>query len=236
MIADYEAGDPYLGFAKRISMVPVDATKQSHRAERDIVKAVILGTQYGMGEQSLAVRINKPVAYARDLLRAHRSTYRKFWDWSDGAVNLALFRGHLWTRYGWQTHTRYHKATDDDFGDPNIRSLSNFPCQGNAADMLRLAAVFIVEAGLMLDATIHDAVLVEADNENVDPMVDVARQAMNRASGLVLDGFKLRTDAEVITWPNRYQDVRGGHFFMEMMTRLEARQSSTHSSQVVDVR
>jgi hypothetical protein len=56
MIADYQAGDPYLGFARRIGMVPADATKQTHRAERDLIKTVILGTQYGMGEQSLVPR------------------------------------------------------------------------------------------------------------------------------------------------------------------------------------
>ena len=171
MIADYEAGDPYLGFGRRIGMVPAHATKQTHRAERDIIKAVILGTQYGMGERTLAVRINKPVVYARDLLRAHRATYRRFWEWSDGAVNMALFRGRLWTRFGWQTWTRHRKPTDRDGGDPNIRSLSNFPCQGNAADMLRLAAGSPGNAGVMLDATIHDAVLIEAAADDIDGAV-----------------------------------------------------------------
>jgi DNA polymerase I-like protein with 3'-5' exonuclease and polymerase domains len=161
-------------------MVPAGANKKTHRAERDIIKAVILGTQYGMGEQTLAVRINRPVVYARDLLRAHRATYRKFWEWSDAAVNLALFRGRLWTRFGWQTWTTYRKPTDGDSGDPNIRSLSNFPCQGNAADMLRFAAGFICDAGTMLDATIHDAVLIEAAGGDIDSAVDQARRAMNR--------------------------------------------------------
>jgi hypothetical protein len=189
MVADYQNGDPYLGFAKRIGMVPPDATKQTHRAERDIIKAVILGTQYGMGEKALAVRINRPVAYARELLRAHRSTYRRYWEWADAAVNLALFRGRLWTRFGWQVQPRYRPPTEDDRGDPNIRSLQNFPCQGNAADMLRFTAGFICDAGLMLDATIHDAVLIEADVGDIDPhaqdggpAVEAARQAMGRAS------------------------------------------------------
>src|SRR5262249_52811124 len=93
MIADYVAGDPYLGFAKRIGMVPPDATKRTHGAERDTIKALVLGTQYGMGEKTLAVRINKPVVYARDLLRVHRVTYRKFWEWRYAAVNGAPFRG-----------------------------------------------------------------------------------------------------------------------------------------------
>jgi hypothetical protein len=212
MIADYEAGDPYLGFAKRIGMVPPDAAKQTHRAERDLIKTVILGTQYGMGERALAVRINRPVAHARELLRAHRAAYPKFWKWSDAAVNLALFRGRLWTRFGWQTHTG---------ADPNPRSLANFPCQGNAADMLRLAACSICDAGLMLDATVHDAVLIEAAAGDIQAAVAGAREAMDRASELVLYGFRLRTDFEVIAWPNRYRDGRGAAFFEEMMNRLE---------------
>jgi hypothetical protein len=226
MEADYEAGDPYLGFGKRIGMVPPDATKQTHRIERDIIKTVILGTQYGMGEQTLAVRINKPVVYARELLRAHRATYRKFWEWSDAAVNLALFRGRLWTRFGWQTWTRHRKPTEDDSGDPNIRSLSNFPCQGNAADMLRFAAGFICDAGIMLDATIHDAVLIEAPAANIDSAIEQARRAMAQASALVLYGFELRTLAEVISWPDRYRDDRGAAFFDELMVRLEERRRS----------
>jgi DNA polymerase I-like protein with 3'-5' exonuclease and polymerase domains len=224
MIADYEAGDPYLAFAKRISLVPPEATKQTHRQERGITKAVILGTQYGMGEQSLALRINKPVAYARDLLRTYRATYRAYFDWADAAVNLALFGGRLWTRFGWQTYTRYRQVTSDDSGDPNVRSLANFPCQGNAADMLRLAAAFTVEAGVQLDATIHDAVFVEADFDGIDAAVEVTIKAMNRASQLVLNGFTLRTDAELIRWPDRYRDDRGAAFFDEMVTRLQARE------------
>jgi hypothetical protein len=226
MIADYEAGDPYLGFGKRIGMVPPSATKESHRAERDVIKTVILGTQYGMGAQTLAQRVGKPVAYARELLQAHRATYRKYWDWSDAAVNFALFRGYLWTRFGWQTWTRYRKPTPDDSGDPNVRSLSNFPCQANAADMLRFAATYICEAGVMLDATIHDAVLIEAADDDIDAAVEQARRAMNRASALVLYGFELRTDFGVIRWPDRYHDGRGTAFFDELMRKVEGRRAS----------
>jgi hypothetical protein len=107
----------------------------------------------GMGEQTLSVRINKPLAYARELLAAHRGTYRKFWAWSEAAVNIALFRGRLWTRFGWQVHpspAKPKKPGECVGRDPNTRSLANFPCQANAADMLRLAACEVVERGLML--------------------------------------------------------------------------------------
>jgi hypothetical protein len=223
MVADYEAGDPYLAFAKKIGLVPQDATKTSHRTEREIVKSLVLGTQYGMGEKSLALKIGKSSTHARELLDAHRSTYRKFWAWTDAAVDFALFHGYLWTRFGWQTHVRYRKSKDDENDDPNIRSLRNFPCQGNAADMLRLAAGFIVDAGVQLDATIHDAVLIEADSDKIDAAIETTRRAMDRASRLVLHGFVLRTDVEIIHHPQRYRDDRECAFFDDLMSRLQAR-------------
>jgi hypothetical protein len=92
--------------------------------------------------------------------------------------------------------------------------------------MLRLAACFTCEAGILLDATIHDALLIEAAACEIDAAVEAARGMMDRASELVLYGFKLRTDFEVIRWPNRYQDERGAVFFQELLDRLAVRQRS----------
>src|SRR3981189_3271504 len=38
MMTDYASGDPYLGFAKRIGVVPPDATKKTHHEERERFK------------------------------------------------------------------------------------------------------------------------------------------------------------------------------------------------------
>ena len=80
----------------------------------------------------------------------------------------------------------------------------------------------------MLDATIHDAVLIETTANDIDAVVDQGRRAMDRASALVLHGFHLRTDFELIHWPDRYHDDRGAAFFDEMMKRLAERQHSYH--------
>jgi hypothetical protein len=48
------SGDPYLSFATRAGLAPEGATKSSHRAERDLCKACVLGTNYGMGARTLA--------------------------------------------------------------------------------------------------------------------------------------------------------------------------------------
>jgi DNA polymerase family A len=127
MMNAYRSGDPYLAFAKQAGAVPLDATKQSHKEQRDQFKACVLAVQYGMGAASLALRIGQPPIRARELLRLHRETYREFWRWSDPLLNYAMLEGHLYTVFGWRVQVP---------PDANERSLRNFPMQANGAEML----------------------------------------------------------------------------------------------------
>ena len=200
MMDAYRSGDPYLTFAKQAGAVPAYATKKTHEAEREQFKACVLAVQYGMGEESLAARINQPVARARQLLALHRQTYRTFWRWSDGAVDEAILGGRLWSSFGWQIFTS---------SQPNDRSLRNFPMQANGAEMLRIASIKLVDAGIRVCAPVHDALLVEASLEELDAVVQMTQALMKEASRIVLDGFELGSDAKVIRYPERYMDKRG---------------------------
>jgi len=206
----YRSGDPYLAFAKQAGAVPADATKQSHKAERDQFKACVLAVQYGMGAESLAQRIGQPVIRARELLRLHRETYRIFWAWSDAAVDHAMLHGKLWTAFGWTVHTGTN---------PNPRFLRNFLMQGNGAEMLRLACCLLVDAGISVCAPVHDAALIEAPLESLAEVVHQTQQIMSDASAIVLDGFRLRSDAEVFRHPDRYMDERGRQMW-QAVTRI----------------
>lgn len=200
MIAAYLSGDPYLKFAKQAGAVPADATKKSHKAEREQFKACVLATQYGMGPESLALRINQPVAQARELLALHRRTYPVFWAWSEGAVNEAVLGGHLWTTFGWQFHL---------CEPPNDRSLRNFPMQANGAEMMRIASILLVQHGIGLCAPVHDALLIEAPLEQLAQAVATTQALMAEASRIVLDGFELASDAKIVSYPDRYMDDAG---------------------------
>ena len=91
-----------------------------------------------MEADTLARRIGQPPIVARDLLRAHRETFSKFWRWSDAAVDHAMLTGALHTVFGWHVHVGEN---------PNPRSLRNFPMQANGAEMLRLACCLATERG-----------------------------------------------------------------------------------------
>jgi hypothetical protein len=58
-------------------------------------------------------------------------------------------------------------------------------------------------------APVHDAILIEARLEDLDCAVAAAQVAMSDASALVLDGFRLRSDAKIVRYPERYEDERG---------------------------
>jgi len=211
MMAAYRSGDPYLAFAIQAGAVPTTATKKTHEAEREQFKACVLAVQYGMGEASLALRINQPVARARQLLELHRRTYRRFWTWSDSAVDEAVLGGRLWAGFGWQIHTR------DELND---RSLRNFPMQANGAEMLRIASILLTEAGIRVCAPVHDALLIEAPLDELDAAITTTKALMQEASRIVLDGFELGSDVKEVRYPERYMDKRGVVMWNKVMHLL----------------
>jgi DNA polymerase I-like protein with 3'-5' exonuclease and polymerase domains len=209
----YLSGDPYLAFAKQARAVPPDATKETHPKERSRFKVCALGVQYGMGEQSLAMALSEPVATARELLRLHRQTYGKFWQWSASAVSFAMLSGCLHTVFGWTVHVG---------PDVNPRSLANFPMQGNGAEMLRLACCMATEQEIRVCAPVHDALLIESDIGRIGDKVRATQDAMQTASRAVLNGFPLRTEAKIISYPERYADDRGREMWQAVTSILHS--------------
>jgi DNA polymerase I-like protein with 3'-5' exonuclease and polymerase domains len=200
MQSAYRSGDPYLAFAKQAGAVPPDATKATHGPHRELFKQCVLATQYGMEAQSLALRIARPPIVARELLRSHRETYRRFWAWSDSAVDQAMLVGVIHTVFGWPIRISERS---------NPRSLRNFPMQANGAEMLRIACCLATERGIEVCAPIHDAVLICAPLDRLESDIGTMRTAMAEASMSVLAGFELATDVKIVRWPDRYADPRG---------------------------
>jgi hypothetical protein len=163
-------------------------------------------------EAKACLRIGQPPIVARDLLRTHRETYRTFWGWSDAALDTAMLTGSLHTVFGWHVHV----------GEtPNPRSLRNFVCQGNGAEMMRLAACLGTERGVEVCAPVHDAFLICAPLDRLEEDVAAMRAAMAEASRIVLGGFELGTDVSITRWPDRYMDSRGGVMWDRVMGLLD---------------
>jgi len=200
MMEAYNSGDPYLTFGKQAGAVPENATKESHASERKLFKECTLAVQYGMGAESLSKRIKKTPVEAKWLLKLHRNTYKKFWEWSDACLDFATFYGYLETVFGWKI------KTTDSSREPSIR---NFPMQANGAEMLRLAAVLATNKEIGVCGLVHDAILIESSADQIEEDCRITIECMKEASRTLLSGFELKCDTEIVKFPERYMDDRG---------------------------
>jgi DNA polymerase I len=212
MIAAYESGDPYLSFGKDAGLIPKEATKKTHAKEREVLKPAVLAMNYGMGSDALAVRIDKTPSYAADLIKKFSQTYSRYWNWNQAVIDRARLYGDLWTRYGWELHDGQHQK---------VNTLRNWIMQSNGADMLRLATIFMAEAGISINMLIHDGILIESPIEDIEATSKIAQGCMKEASEYVLNGFALRTDEKITKYPERFTDERGREFWEKLNIKID---------------
>jgi hypothetical protein len=78
--------------------------------------------------------------------------------------------------------------------------------QGNGAEMLRIAAWRLCEAGIVPNMLVHDGLLIEARNEE---QIAQAKSIMREAGREVCDGFEIGVDVDQrLEHGARYRDKR----------------------------
>jgi DNA polymerase I-like protein with 3'-5' exonuclease and polymerase domains len=91
-----------------------------------------------------------------------------------------------------------------------MRTINNFPSQATGAEILRVACILLMENGIKILAPVHDAMLIECDEEKAEASIKLTQKLMSDASEIVLGvGNRIKTEADVIKYPDRYSDPRG---------------------------
>jgi hypothetical protein len=79
----------------------------------------------------------------------------------------------------------------------------NFHVQAAAADIMRIAAILAIEAGIIICGPVHDAFLIEASIDQIEAAVKAMKACMARAVELVLGpGCTIPVDHIVARYPN----------------------------------
>jgi DNA polymerase I-like protein with 3'-5' exonuclease and polymerase domains len=143
--------------------------KKANPEVRQRMKPLQLGINYGMGVPSLAKGLDRHPLIASTIIERHKRTYPRFWEWRADRVQAAMMERCIETEFGWALHLSH---------SPNERTLYNFPMQGNGAEMLRLAAWRLCEAGIIPNMLIHDGVLLEVrDKGEIAHAIEIMKQA-----------------------------------------------------------
>jgi DNA polymerase-1 len=215
LLAACATGDVYLGIAKQLGFVPQDATDESHPNERALFKTVVLGIQYGLGSRSLALRTGILLFEAAEILSRLRARYRTFEDYAARIADHAGLFLEVSTALGWRM--KCPPAI-------NPRTVRNFMFQATGGDILRTASILGERRGLEIVAPIHDAILAQCPLDQVEEASLELDRCMRDASAVVLRGYTLKTDKQIIKPGEHYYDKRGIQMWTtvnKLVTRLE---------------
>jgi DNA polymerase family A len=213
--ADYANGDVYHALAKICGLTndpDPKRWKNDNPAVRQRMKPLQLGINYGMGVPSLAKGLDRHPLIASEIIERHKRIYSPFWKWREDQVWHAMLDRKMETVFGWPLYLS---------SSPNRRTLYNFPMQGNGAEMLRIAAWRMCEAGIVPNMLVHDGLLIEARNEEqIEQAIDIMRAAGRE----VCDGFEIGVDVDQrLEHGARYRDKRpvARRMWTTMMTALQ---------------
>jgi hypothetical protein len=200
LIDAYREGDVYHALALACGLTNDRNAKRWKDANPDVrqrMKALQLAINYGMGVPSLAKGLNRHPLIASTIIERHRQTYPRFWEWRADMVQNAMLNRRMETVFGWPLYLS---------SSPNKRTLYNFPMQGNGAEMLRLAAWRLCEAGIVPNMLVHDGLLLELSNKE---QVEQAKHIMREAGRDVCDGLEIGVDVDqMLGHGAHYQDKR----------------------------
>jgi hypothetical protein len=183
-IEAYVSGDVYLAFAKASGMVPMNATKESHKAERNLAKAAVLGMSYLMSKIGLAKKLSADTGKevtedeAQELINAFYDVYWELKEWQDEIQEQYKDDGFLKLPCGWYMWGPNDRVGNE--GNDNFRSICNVPVQGFGASILRKAVELCVERGLKPIITLHDALYIEYDSDDLGAL-DTFHECMKDA-------------------------------------------------------
>jgi hypothetical protein len=196
-----ESGDDvYLGIAEQLGFLPESMSEGERKAIRALFKIVVLGIQYGMGARSLAILTGISLSEACEILARLRAQFHRFFDYTYRVLDHAGLRLEIGTPFGW-----YMQCPSGT----NPRTIRNFPIQSTGSEILHVLCILAERRGIELVASIHDAVLAEGNFDQAEDLSHALDQLMGDAAAVVLRGYRLPTDFQIVRPGKCYFDERG---------------------------
>ena len=152
--------------------------------ERDIAKTINFATIYGQGATALGQILSIPRKEAAKYIEGYFEVYEGVRRWLDDTMAKARSTGYVETLFGRRRFIP--ELSSNSFMDRQAgeRIAANTPIQGTGADICKLAMINIREAldDKGLDARmllqIHDELVFEANDRDVDAVSELVREHM----------------------------------------------------------
>jgi DNA polymerase I len=163
------------------------AVDEVPRDVRDRAKAINFGLAYGMNAYGLAQRLGITPDEAQEFIDAYFTSFPKVKEFMGSVVQQAYRDGYTMTLLGRRRYIEELTQRNPRIRQMGERQALNAPIQGTAADIIKLAMIKVDaglhEAGLKarMVLTVHDELLFEVPDAELDASVEAVRSLMEQA-------------------------------------------------------
>ncbi len=155
--------------------------------ERQKAKAVNFGIVYGMSAFGLSENLDISPTEAKEYITSYESVYPEIKEFMDTTVNDAKENGYVLTLLNRRRYINELKSPNFHQREFGKRTAMNAPIQGSAADIIKIAMVNVnktLEENKLrcnMLVTVHDEIVLECHNDDVDIALKLINEAMNNA-------------------------------------------------------
>ena len=160
------------------------------RDQRRVAKTVNFGIAYGLSPHGLSTRLSISVEEARDIIERYFTRYAGIRRYLEDTVMQARRTGYVETMFGRRRLMADLQSRNRQVAQAAERAAINMPIQGTAADLIKKAMLAVDEAltkeGLrtVMLLQVHDELLFEAPDAEVEQVKELARRCMSQVATL----------------------------------------------------
>ena len=164
--------------------LPLEEVTEDHRRT---AKVVNFGIMYGMGAYGLSQRLDISVNEAEEFIHGYFASYPKVHDYMLHSIQEAREKGYVTTMLNRRRYLPEIASENRQVQQFAERTAINTPIQGTAADLIKVAMVRIAKrmaeerlrSKMILQ--VHDELVFEVPNDEIDVMTKLVRQEMEGA-------------------------------------------------------
>jgi DNA polymerase I len=176
--------------------IPMEEVTKDQRSD---AKRINFGLMYGRGARSLSAQLGTDEERGRQLIDEYFANYPRVQSFLQRTANRAVRDRTLRTLAG-----RVRKFGNDPIADDRgamRREAMNYPIQGTASDIAKLALVYVRDELEGLDArlinSIHDEFVIECAEEQAEEVSEKTQAAMVRAGEDILEKVPVEVEATI---------------------------------------
>jgi DNA polymerase I-like protein with 3'-5' exonuclease and polymerase domains len=209
-------GDFHSTIAKKVFNLPceVSEVKKQYSLLRQAAKAITFGIMYGAGPSKISYQVTKDAKDngmdyvfteddAKEAISAYFKQFKGLKSWITKNQEFISTNGYIYSYFGRKRRLPNVLSTDGGIRSHAVRSGLNFLVQSPASDVNLLAGIEMQEhierVGMKarIFALVHDSILAEVPENEVDEYIKKLTQCIKTDRGLSIPGHAIGCDFEV---------------------------------------